>query len=248
MSNLHNDKKKMLIFFIPAIFSFILALWLIGFGVNFFIILILWIIVYILFFVRSIITSFYIFLLVIGITLIFSILVSYKVIFNGTSTSTSKYEKTADGIYLATCTSTANDKPQMVSGFKSTLYAAIMDKSTSNNSRVDNGVRTFSYSGITNKTDKNSLYSRIEKTDESSIEGYGAVMEVCTTSDNKTNLSYATVDATYKAGQNVVATESYLHGGKYLHGAGNYRIDVYLRTLDNKWHLIDRLTGITVTN
>jgi hypothetical protein len=162
------------------------------------------------------------------------------------NSNTSKLEKSADGILLSTCTSTANDTPKMVSGWKSTIYSAPFSKTTSPNPDQANNIRTFSYSGIKAKTERNSLYTRVEKSDGSYITGYGTTMEVCST-DNKTSWSYTTDNTSYVASDNVVASTHYLHGGSYLHGAGNYRADVYLKTPDGKWHLIDRMNGIKIT-
>lgn len=242
-----KDTKKLLIFLIPVILSISFIIWNLWFNLWFWIVLIIWFILYLLFFVRSSIKNVYILWIIAAFILTFSILVSYKIIFNDdTDSISSGLEKSADGIILDDCTSTANDRPIMVSGWKSTIYSAELSKTTSPDASEANNVRTFSYNGIKNKTDANSIYTRVEKADGSYITGYGTTMEACST-DNKTTKSYTTADTTYVASDNVVASTHYLHGGSYLHGAGDYRIDVYLKTTDGKWHLIDRMSGITVS-
>lgn len=248
MSDLQKSerKKRLLIFSTPAIVSIIFAFWKFGFGVNYWIVVILWIVIYIIFFVKPTVSNKYAFRLIIFMTFIFTILISLNVIFVSNSAPASdKLDKSADGIILADCTSAASDAPVMVSGWKSTIYAAPLESSSPDVGKA-NDVRTFSYKGIKNKTESNSLYSRIEKTDGSYITGYGTTMEACS-SDNKTSLLYTTADTDYVASDNVVASVHYLHGGSYLHGAGDYRVDVYLKTTDGKWHLIDRMNGIKVT-
>lgn len=249
MSELRTSKntKKLPIFLIPVILSICFILWNLWFSIWFWIILILWVILYLLFFVRSSIKNVYILWIITTFILAFSILISFKIIFNdSTNLISSNVQKSADGIILDDCTSTASDLPVMVNGWKSTIYSAALSKTTSPDASEANNVRTFSYSGIKNKTEANSIYTRTEKADGSYITGYGTTMEVCS-ADNKTTKSYTTADTTYVASDNVVASTHYLHGGSYLHKAGDYRIDVYLKTTDGKWHLIDRMNGITVS-
>lgn len=248
MSNLDTkkDKRKLLIFFILTFLSIIITFWRIGFGVSFWIVMSLWCIIFMLFFVRPIFKIAIVFWLAIIVTFTLSMLISFNVIFKNDSSSTSKTVlKSDDGIILAECTSTASDMPKMLDGWKSTIYAAKLN-STSPDISEGNNVRIFSYKGIQDKTEINSLYSRIEKADGSYITGFGTTMEVCD-DNNKTTKSYVTLDTDYVASENVVASTHYLHGGKYLHGAGNYRADIYIKTPDSKWHLVDRMSGITAT-
>ena len=221
-----------------------------GIETGFWIVLFLWIIVYLVFFVRPTIEIATVFWTIIILTFTFSMLISFKVILNddddGIASTSKNVEKSADRIILNTCTSTANDKPSALVGWKSTIYFAPLSKTTSSDANKTNNVCTFSYLSIKNKADKNSIYSRIEKSDESYITEFGTTIGACT-ADNKTTKSYTTADTDYVANDNVVASTHYIHGGNYLHGPGDYRIDVYVKTLDNKWHLIDRMSGIKVT-
>jgi len=242
-----------MIFLIPMILSAIIAFVNLGLATGFWITLFLWVIVYLVFFVKPIIEIVSIFWIVVAIAFTLSMLISFEVILNdgdadnGIVSTSKNVEKSADGIVLDTCTSTSNDKPVALAGWKSTIYSAPLSKTTSPDADKANKVRTFSYSAIKNKTDKNSIYSRVEKSDGSYITGFGTTIEACD-GNNKTTKSYTTADTDYVASDNVVASTHYIHGGSYLHGAGDYRIDVYVKTLDGKWHLIDRMSGIKVTN
>ncbi|MEI7539508.1 MAG: hypothetical protein WCJ36_01925 [Candidatus Saccharibacteria bacterium] len=238
------NTRKTQSFLLLALLSILLALVNLGFSLLFWIIMILWIMVYLLFFIRPIVKITAYFLLIITIVFIFSILVSFRVIFNNSNVSTNN--TTGDNsLVLDNCTSTASDTPVMVSGWKSSIYAAPLLSSSPNPDQANN-IRTFSYSGIKNKTEANSLYARIEKADGSYINGYGTAMEVCD-ANNKATQAYTTTQTTYVSNSDVVASVHYFHGGNYLHGAGDYRADVYLKTTDGKWHLIDRMGNIKVT-
>ncbi len=244
--DMKNNKTKFLVFLIPALLSISIAFWKMGFGISFWIVVLLWFIIFLLFFVRPFLKIAVSFWVILFVTFILSMLISFNVIFSGGSNSTSgAVLKSTDGIALSECTSTASDTPKMLDEWKSVIYSAKLEESSPDASAA-NDVRTFSYKGINSKTETNSLYSRIEKVDGSYITGFGTTMEVCD-SDNKTTKSYVTFDTNYVASENVVASTHYLHGGKYLHGTGNYRADIYIKTTDGKWHLVDRMSGITVT-
>jgi hypothetical protein len=242
-----NHTKKILIFAILATISLIIAFWKIGLGLGFWIILILWCIELFFAFIRPLIKISLIFWGTLIIVFTFSMLWSFGVIFKSNSKAISgNVIKSNDGIILSECTSTASDTPVMLDGWKSTIYVAALSQTTSPDASEANDVRTFSYKGIKNKTEANSLYSRIEKSDGSYITGFGTTMEVCD-ANNKTSKSYATLDTDYVASENVVASTHYFHGGNYIHGTGDYRADIYIKTPDGKWHLVDRMSGLTVT-
>lgn len=248
--NINIGMQKLLVFLVLTISSIIIAFINLGFDTGFWITAFLWIIIYLVFFVKPAIKIVSIFWVIITMTFTFSMLISFKVILtnddDGIVSISKNVEKSADGIVLATCTSTANDKPVALAGWRSTIYSAPLSKTTSPDADKANNVRTFSYSAIKNKTDKNSIYSRVEKSDGSYITGFGTTIEACS-ADNKTTKSYTTADTNYVASDDVVASTHYLHGGNYLHGTSDYRIDVYVKTLDGKWHLIDRMSSIKVT-
>ena len=238
------DTKKIQSFLLLAFLSIFLMIISLGLSIWFWVIMILWVIVYLLFFIRPMVKIAAYFLLIITMVFIFSILVSFKVIFNNSNVNTNNITGN-NSVILDNCTSTASDTPVMVSGWKSSIYAAPLLSSSPNPDQA-NDIRAFSYSGIKNKTETNSLYARIEKADGSYINGYGTAMEVCD-ANNKATKSYTTAQTTYVSSSDVVASVHYFHGGNYLHGVGDYRADVYIKTTDGKWHLIDRMNGIKIT-
>lgn len=243
----NTETKKLLLLILPAILSIVIAAFQLGIGFGFWLILILWVIVFIVYFFQLFIFTTQILLATISIIFIFSTLISFKVISLGgaSQTNTANTTKNAEGITISDCTSTINDTPVMLSGWKSTIYSAPLLTNSPNPDQANN-VRSFSYNGIKNKTESNSLYVRIEKADGSYIDGYGTTMEACS-DDNKTSFLYTTADTDYVASNTVVASVHYIHGGKYLHGTGNYRFDIYIKSPDGKWHLVDRMTNVTIT-
>ncbi len=250
-----SDNKSLtalLIFLLPAILSLLIIFIKLGLAIWFWIILIIWIFIYLIFYIKKVSIVTYILWGIIAATFIFSLFISFDIFdvysfVNGgnKNTNTSGTEKSADGIALTTCTSTASDTPVMLDGWKSTIYSAALISNSPDPDKANN-IRSFSYSGIKSKTEKNSIYARIEKADGSYISGYGIGMEACS-ADNKTTASYAISNDDNVASDNVVASVHYFHGGRYLHGPGAYRVDIYVKTLDGKWHLIDRLSDITIT-
>lgn len=243
----NTETRKLLILIIPAILSIIIAAFQLGIGFGFWLILILWIIIFIVYFLQLFIFTTQILLIAVSIIFIFSTIISFKIIsLGGTAqTSNANTTKNSEGITISDCTSTINDSPVMLSGWKSTIYSAPLLTNSPNPDQTNN-VRSFSHNGIKNKTESNSLYVRIEKADGSYITGYGTTMEACS-DDNKTSFSYTTADTDHIASENTVASVHYLHGGRYLHETGNYRVDIYIKDTNNKWHLVDRMTDITIT-
>jgi len=239
-----DTKNRLILFIVIALASIITGMIKLGFVIGFWIILLLWLILFLVFFVKPSAKVAGTYFIALAISFALSALVSFRVILADTANQDT--EKSADGIVLSKCTSTVNDTPKMVNGWKSTIYAAPLESSSPDIDHANNA-RTFSYNGIKNKTEKNSVYSRIEKEDKSYMTGFGTTMEVCD-ENNMTTKSYTTDNTVHVAGENVVASISYLHGGRYLHGADTYRIDAYLKTTDGTWHLINRLTGLTVTD
>ncbi|MFA6008191.1 MAG: hypothetical protein WC784_06170, partial [Candidatus Shapirobacteria bacterium] len=153
----------------------------------------------------------------------------------------------ASVIKLAPCTSTLADTPKMLDAWKVTIYSAPLLTTGSNEVANANNIRTFSYSGIKNKTEPNSLHTRFEKVDYSFITGYDSTMELCN-QDNMGSFNYVTKNRGQSAaGDNTVASVNFLHGGSYLFGPGTYRVDAYIKDLSGVWHLVDRMTGITIT-
>ncbi len=244
------DKFKFAIFLLIAFISIAVGYIRLGTSMNFWTILLVWVIFYLLFFFKPSRKPFmfYSYIATIIVSFFFTIFVSFGLILPSGSVSSNspKAEKSADGVILASCTSTIDDKPAAMDGWTSTIYSAKLESSTPDIGKASE-VRTFSYNGIKNKTEENSLYVRIEKTDGSHITGFGTTMEACS-SDNKTSKYYTTSDTNHTASENVVASTHYFHGGKYLYGPGDYRVDVYIKTLDGVWHLVDRMTDIKITD
>jgi len=164
---------------------------------------------------------------------------------SGTTTTPPTSTKAA-GPVLETCTSTAKSVPTMLPGWKVTFYSARLSKTTSPDVSEANHVRTFSYKAIKALTSANDLYIRIEKADQSFLTGFGTAVESCD-ANNKITQYYSVRNRTGVEGKNVLASTFYFHGGNYLHGAGTYRVDAYVKTLDGKWHLVDRLSGLKIT-
>ena len=244
-----KDKARVALFMLPLLISLVLLIIKIGFSLWFWLILVFWVIIFIVFFAKFLKhTLVFVWLIAMSFSIFivftFSILVSYGVIFANKTANTSSTK--SKEIVLADCTSKLSDTPKMVDSWKSTIFAAPLISPTPDPDQA-NSVRTFSYAGIKNKTEANSLYVRIERSDPSSyITGYGTTMEACD-ANNKATKSYTTAQEDRVAGDTTTATIHYFHGGGYLHSTGDYRVDIYLKTLDGKWHLIDRMTGITIT-
>ncbi len=243
---------KKILFLILAIICILIAFWQLGLSIGFWIVLVIWIILFILMFIFSFIKIAAVIWVIIAIAIIFSTLSSFKILINFDSlfgiiggSSQNSTEKTSEGIALATCTSTINDTPKMLDGLKSTIYSAPLLSSSPNPDQA-NSIRTFSYKGIKDKTEKNDMYVRVEMAVKDTFAtGYGTAMEACD-SNNKATESYTTAKTDYVIGKDVVASTHYFHGGKYLHGTGDYRIDVYIKDKSGTWHLVDRMTGITI--
>lgn len=247
-----GDKSKNLIwiFLLLTMLSIIFAVVKLSFSLWFWVILLVWIAIWLLYYFSKIFKVMLYFWVVVIIWLVFSSLISSGVIMG--SKKTSSGNSTSDlpvvnGIKLSDCTSTSSDKPEMLDGWKVTIYSAPLLVNGSNEVSNSNSVKTFSYSGIKNKTDANSLHIRFEKSDGGYITGYQTTMELCN-QDNKANYSYVTkYQGDDGAGSNSVASINYLHGGSYLYGPGLYRADAYIKDLNGVWHLVDRMSDIQIT-
>lgn len=155
---------------------------------------------------------------------------------------------TVNGIKLSDCTKTLSDTPKMIPGWKVTIFSAPLIASGSSNLSEDNNVRTFSYSGIKNKTEANTMNIRFEKADGSYITSADTTIEVCN-QNNKANYSYVTKyqGPRKSSGNDIVASINYFHGGAYLFGPGTYRVDAYIKEAGADWQLVDRLSDIKIT-
>lgn len=163
---------------------------------------------------------------------------------NNNSVSSSSNNK----VELVACTSTASTQPVALAGWKTRLYGAPLQDSSSNADVPDNGARSFSIKALADKTSPNSLYNRVEHSDGSVITGAKSVMEVCN-KDNKAPKYYTTATDTTStpASSNTTAQTHFLHGGGYTAGGpGEYRIDAYVYE-NGKWNFTSRITGVTFT-
>lgn len=194
---------------------------------------------------------------ILGIVLIFTVgskknaKESVSPTFSATPTATAGTK--ASSFTLVSCLSSMTDTPVMPKGWTNSIYSGPLLTKSAVYPNQANNVRTFSYKGITDKTEKNSMYSFTAKTGKDKngvtlyMTGDTAAIEVCN-SENKT-ISYQSMLTAHHtpSGQNATANIYYLHGGSYLAGPGTYRIDAYLKIGSGKWLLINRMTGITVT-
>lgn len=244
-----NKKSKWLwLLLLLSLVSVVLAAIFLGFVMWFWIILIVWLVIWLLYFLSRVFMVAMYFWLIFVIWMIFSLLLTFGVILgskDGSASSGNSGGQSSNGVKLADCTSTAADQPVMLEGWKATIYSAPLLSSSPDPDKA-NSVRTFSYKGIKDKVEANSMYTRIEKSDGGMITGYDTTMEVCD-SNNKASMYYTTAYTNQAAGENVTARVHYFHGGTYLFGAGTYRVDAYIRDTSGKWHLVNRLSGINVT-
>lgn len=237
--------NKVLIYVILSVASLALAVWLIGINIGFWIILISWIVIFLIFFVRPTISALNIYMLAMSVVFVLSLLISFRVIGSGGS-NLDNGEKSPEGISIEDCTSTTSDQPQTLGNWKSSIYSAPLQDLSSDGPKYANNVRSFSYSAIKGKTSPSDIYARIEKSDGSNITGSIITVEACD-ANNKATKYHTTKNSDTPAGENVVASIHYFHGANYLHGAGDYRIDVYVKPVGDSWHLIDRMTEIKIT-
>ncbi|MEI7792398.1 MAG: hypothetical protein WCI57_02855 [Candidatus Berkelbacteria bacterium] len=244
----------LIILLLLAVISIGLVFIKIGLTLWFWLILVVWLVIFLLYLFAALFKAIVIFWLISLLWLIFSTLVAFGLFSSVTSTKSSEVINTSglptvNGISLSECTSTMSDIPRMLDGWKDTIYSAPYIGKGSNEVANANDVRTFSYKGLVDKTEPNSMHVRFEKMDGGYITGYATTMEVCN-QDNKANYSYVTKyqSPTSVAGANTVASINYFHGGKYVFAPGNYRIDAYIRDTSGTWHLVDRMTGITITD
>ena len=243
-----------IILLLLALISIVLVYIKIGFVLWFWLVLAVWLLIFLLHLFTAIFKMVIIFWLLSLLWLAFSYLVAFDLFPSTTVKNSSNVINTSDlptvnGIALSDCTSTVSDIPRMLDGWKDTIYSAPYVGTGSNEVSNANDARTFSYKGLVDKTEPNSMHVRFEKQDGGYITGYASTIEVCN-QDNKANYSYVTKyqSPTSVAGPNTVASVNYFHGGRYVFAPGNYRIDAYIKDTSGTWHLVDRMTGITITD
>lgn len=244
MNEKFKEQPKLSAFLIIAILSVLFALIKLSLGITFWVVLLIWIIIYLIFFVKpyAIVYGYFWVILLIA----FSISIAFSINLIKFESDNAQSNNSSNQTVLADCTSKSSDQPAMINGWKSTIYSAALSSNTPSVNESNN-VRTFSYDGIKNKTESNSLYARIEKNDSSDMAGYTTAMELCN-ANNKAVKSYTTAQSTRAIGSGISASEHVMHKGLYIFESGDYRADIYVKTTDGVWHLVDRMTGIKITN
>lgn len=148
---------------------------------------------------------------------------------------------------LVSCTATASDQPQEYPGWKTRLYAAPLQSTSTYADVPDNGTRTFSIKELKAKTSANSLYFRYEKELSETIGGTKEIVEICNSQNKTKQYETTTTTTTSPASDEASAVVTYLHDGiYYINQPGDYRADAYIY-VDGAWHFTDRLTDITLT-
>lgn len=164
---------------------------------------------------------------------------------NLTASSSPSSTPATNKVVLVPCTSSLNDKPVLPKGWKSLIFSAPLQPKHYGDPVEANNVRTFSLKGLKDKTEKNDMYAVFAKSDRSSLAGTTTMIEVCNL-DNKAK--YSTTSTTWSpASKTAVEEDFYLHTNYYVAEPGIYRIDAYLKIGSGKWQLINRMTGITIT-
>jgi len=241
-----------LFFLLIALASISFAFTRIGLVLWFKLVIIFWFIFFFLYFFTYIFKTIRLFFITFLVLITFTILLSNNLIpglkFKIKGSSSGPNLPSVNGIKLSDCTKTINDKPQMLSGWKVTIFSAPLLTTGSNDVKNANDVKTFSFLGIKNKTDPNSINVRFEKSDGGYITGAATTIEVCN-QNNKANYNYVTKYRSISdvASSNAVASINFFHGGAYLFGDGTYRVDAYIRDQNNVWQLVDRMTDIKIT-
>lgn len=179
------------------------------------------------------------------IALIIIIFLAIKLSSNDEKTSTNG--ESINGMRVANCTSTASDQPSPLSDWKVDIYSAPLTSPAATPDKANN-VRTFSYKGIKDKTEANSMYAELRKVDGSTLDGYNTTMEVCN-ANNKASYGYVTANSNevIKANEGITAKGHAMQAGGYLFEPGTYRIDTYIRDLTGKWNFVARVSNITIT-
>lgn len=259
-SDQHNSNSAIGIMASLALIFLIIVYFRVGFVVVFFIFLVAWIIFFLIYFrfliAIALLTQALLFLSIFALSIGLLLTTSPK------ESSTAKFatdapaastSKTTGNFTLVECASKATDAPVMPKGYTNIIYSGPYLAGNSVGPDKANNIRTFSFKGQADKTEKTTMYSYTTRTgtDKSGnpllITGDTVTMEACN-ADNMTNKVYSINSQTFRpAGTNTIANDDYFTGGPYLTGPGTYRIDAYLKIGSGQWQLINRMTGITIT-
>jgi hypothetical protein len=232
----------------------------VGFVTAFFICLVAWIIFFFIYFrfllAIALVTQGLIFLMILAVSIGLLLTASSKESSTAKSVSNTPAatsNKAATNFTLAACASKDTDVPAMPQGYTNIIYSGPYTPGNTVGPDKANNIRTFSFKGQSDKTEKNTMYSHTARsgTDKDGnpllITGDTVTMEVCN-ADNMTNKVYSINSQTFSpAGSSTTSNRNAFAGGPYLTGPGTYRIDAYLKIGSGKWQLINRMTGITVT-
>lgn len=232
----------------------------VGFVTAFFICLVAWIVFFFIYFrfllAIALLTQGLIFLLILAVSIGLLLTASPKESSTAksvTETPAATSNKVEANFTLVACASKDTDVPAMPQGYTNIIYSGPYTPGNTVEPDKANNIRTFSFKGQTDKTEKNTMYSYTARsgTDKDGnpllITGDTVTMEVCN-ADNMTNKVYSINSQTFNpAGSSTISNLNYLSGGPHLTGPSTYRIDAYLKIGSGSWQFINRTTGITVT-
>ncbi len=246
-SNQNSSKSTTGIMVLVAFIVLIIFYFRVGLVSSFFICLIAWIVFFLIYFrfligialLAQILLFISIFILSIGL------LLTAGPKANKTTSSNPSSTPATNKVALVPCTSSLNDQPVLPKGWKSLIFSAPLRPKHYGDPAEANNVRTFSLKGLKDKTEKNDMYAVFAKSDRSAMAGTTSIIEVCNL-DNKAKYSTTSTNWT-PASKTVVEENFYLHTNYYVAEPGIYRIDAYLKIGSGKWQLINRMTGITIT-
>lgn len=232
----------------------------VGFVTAFFICLVAWIIFFFIYFrfllAIALVTQGLIFLMILAVSIGLLLTASSKESSTAKSVSNTPAatsNKAATNFTLVACASKDTDVPVMPKGYTNIIFSGPYLSGNSVGPDKANNIRTFSFKGQADKTEKTTMYSYTTRTGTDKngnpllITGNTVTMEACN-ADNMTNKLYSINSQTFRpAGTDIIANEDYFIGGPFLTGPGTYRIDAYLKIGSGPWQLINRMTGITIT-
>lgn len=257
-----NSKNPKFFLLITSLLALSMSIFFVaraGFVLYFWLSIVAWLLFFFFYFryflLLSIVIQFLIFILIFALSIVFMFVAGTQDESNNVTTlkNGASVPKVVNGITLAPCTNTLTNTPVMPKGWSNVIYAAPLNANRSADPEDATNVRTFSYEGIVDETEKNSVFSFTEKTAKTAsglseyMTGDSAAIEVCN-EDNMQNENYRITSGNITpAGENTTGMTYYLHGGKYIFGPGTYRIDAYLKIGSGEWQLINRMSDITIT-
>lgn len=259
-SDQHNSNSTVGIMALLALIVLVIFFLRVGFVVSFFICLAAWLIFFFIYFRFLVAIAFLIkgllFLLILALSVALLLTANPKessTAKSASNTPAATASKTAGDFTLVECASKTTDVPVMPQGYTNIIYSGPYLSGNTVGPDEANNIRTFSFKGQVDGTEKNTMYSYTARSGMDKdgnpllITGDTVTMEACN-ADNMTNKVYSINSQTFRpAGADTISNRNYFSGGPYLTGPGTYRIDAYLKVGSGKWQLINRMTGITIT-